>query len=134
MFQSLGKHKDLGLLFLRLGWGFTFIYVHGWPKLAGGQEKWTAIGGAMASLGITFLPVVWGFLCAAVEFGGGLLLILGWHFRPACALLTFNMLVATLSMASKGGGQMGTAYPFEILMVFLALLFLGPGKYSLDKN
>lgn len=134
MFQSFGKHKDLGLLLLRLGFGFTFIDVHGWPKLAGGQEKWVSIGAAMGSLGITFMPVVWGFLCAAVEFGGGILVLLGWQFRPACALLIFNMLVATLSMASKGGGSMGTAYPFEVLMVFVALLFLGPGRFSLDKN
>lgn len=134
MFQSMGKHKDLGLLILRLGWGFTFIIVHGWPKLAGGQEKWTTIGGAMASLGITFLPVFWGFMCAVVEFLGGILLVMGWHFRLACALLTFNMLVATLSMASKGGGSMGTAYPFEVMVVFMALFFVGPGRFSLDKS
>jgi len=134
--NRLGKHKDLGLLILRLGLGFTFIFFHGWPKLSGGQEKWAAIGGAMGTLGIRFFPAFWGLMCAIVEFFGGILLVLGYQFRLACVFLVFNMLVATLSMAAKGGGALGlgTTYPFEILLVFVALLFLGAGKYSLDKN
>jgi putative oxidoreductase len=132
--NSLGKHKDLGLLILRVGLGLTFIFNHGWPKLSGGPDKWGAIGGAMEALGVHFFPVFWGFMCAVVEFGGGILLILGYQLRLACLFLIFNMVVATLSMMAKGGGVMGVAYPFEIGVVFVALLFLGAGKYSWDKD
>jgi putative oxidoreductase len=38
---------DLGLLFLRLGFGVMFLY-HGLPQLMAGPEKWHDLGMAMA--------------------------------------------------------------------------------------
>ena len=35
----LDKHRDIGLLILRIGFGCLFLF-HGLPKLFGGPEKW----------------------------------------------------------------------------------------------
>ena len=71
MFKSLAKHADLGLLIGRLGVGAIFI-VFGWHKLSGGQAVWTHYGHALASLGINFMPNVWGLVAALAEFAGGI--------------------------------------------------------------
>ena len=40
---------NVGLLVLRLGIGIIFI-IHGLPKLMGGVETWTKLGGAMSMM------------------------------------------------------------------------------------
>jgi putative oxidoreductase len=130
--SALGRFKDLGLLVLRLGMGAMFI-VHGWPKLQGGVERWTQVGGALGHLGITWQPAFWGFMAALSEFGGGICLILGFAFRPACILMGFTMLVAT-TMHLKTQGVAEASHAIECLSVFLGLLFIGPGKFSVDKK
>ena len=129
----LDKHRDIGLLILRIGLGCMFL-VHGFPKLFGGPERWERIGGAMGSLGITFLPAFWGFMAAISEALGGICLILGLFVRPACILLTITMLVATASHLSRGDGLKGAAHAIEVGIVFLSLILIGPGKYSLDEK
>ena len=101
----IGKYsesqKNFGLLFLRIGIGVMFI-MHGYPKIIGGPDKWEKLGGAMSHIGIDFAPVFWGFMAAFAEFGGGILLLLGLMFQPACLMLAFTMLVATMMHLGKG--------------------------------
>ena len=129
----LNKHRHTGLLVLRIGIGLMFI-VHGAPKLFGGAEKWTQIGMAMASIGIEFLPAFWGFVAAISEFFGGICLILGIVFRPACILLTITMLVAAVSHLSRGDGLSVASHAIELGIVFLSLIVIGAGKYSVDEQ
>ncbi len=130
----LTKYRDFGLLLLRLGLGGMFAAVHGWPKISGGPHAWKGTGEAMKYLGIHFAPEMWGFLAALAEFGGGILVILGLLFSPACGALTFTMIVAG-TMLYKTHHALGEAsQPIELGIVFLALLFIGPGRYSLDKS
>lgn len=129
----LGRYRELGLLILRAGIGVMFI-LHGWPKISGGIERWKGIGGAMANLGVTVAPQFWGFVAAASEFGGGICLVLGLAFRPACIMMASTMAVATVYHLSKGDGVMGAAHAIESGIVFLSLLILGPGKYSVDRK
>ena len=129
----LDKHRNIGLLILRIGLGCMFL-LHGLPKLFGGPERWEGLGGAMASLGITFLPTFWGFMAAISESLGGLCLILGLFLRPACILLTITMLVATASHLGRGDGLKGAAHAIEVGIVFLSLILIGPGKHSLDEK
>jgi putative oxidoreductase len=96
MFKSLAKHSDLGLLIGRLGVGAIFI-VFGWHKLSGGQAAWTHYGHAMASLGINFMPNIWGLLAALSEFAGGILVVVGFLFRPAATFIALTMLVACVT-------------------------------------
>lgn len=133
MLASLGKHRDLGLLILRLGLGAMFVW-HGAPKLMGGPGSWGKIGMATSSVGITVLPVFWGFMAAAAEFLGGICLILGFLFRPACLFLAVTMAVAASMHLGKGEGLRGASHAIEDGIVFLSLIIIGPGKYSIDRK
>src|SRR5690606_32193144 len=93
-----------------------------------------AVGGAMGNLGITFFPTFWGLMAAIAETIGGFLLIIGLAFRPACLLLAFTMFTAALNHLARGDGLMGASQPIELFAVFIGLLFIGPGKYSVDKK
>jgi putative oxidoreductase len=125
------KSKNLGLLLLRVGIGVMFI-LHGWPKMAGGAERWEAVGQNMELLGIGFAPVFWGFMAAFAEVAGGVMLILGLLFRPAVMLLLITMIVATIKHAAGGDGFGGYSHALEAAILFLSLLLIGPGKYSFD--
>ena len=133
LFGNLGNYKNFGLLIIRVGLGIMFIY-HGYPKLLGGVKSWEALGGSTKYIGIHFLPVVWGLLCAVVETFGGFLLIIGLAFRPVCLLLLINLIVAALSQFGRGGGLMDASHAMEDAIMFAGLIFLGPGKYSADKK
>jgi len=128
----LDKYRDAGLLFIRLGIGFAFIFVHGWGKISGGPELWGKIGGSMANLGITFAPVFWGFMASISEFGGGILLVLGLFTRSTSAFMAFTMFVAFMQHTSKLDPWNRAIYPMEMFAVFMALIFLGAGKFSID--
>lgn len=131
LFRSQYRFRDFGLLILRAGIGIMFI-LHGLPKLMGGPEKWAQVGQAMELVGISQAPEFWGFMAGFAEVVGGLLLALGFLFRSACILLLITMLVATTRHAVGGDGFGGYSHAAEAAILFFALLFIGPGKYSLD--
>src|SRR4051812_46038763 len=120
MWTKLNNYRDVALLFFRLLFGSFFIYVHGWPKLAGGLPRWKALGGAMKYVGITFWPGFWGFMAAFTESIGVALLMIGLAFRPSSLLLLITMSIATLSeYRAHGLGE--AAHPFELALVFAVL-------------
>jgi putative oxidoreductase len=133
LFSKLGSYKNFGLLVIRVGLGLMFIY-HGYPKLGGGVKMWEQLGSSTKYVGILFWPVIWGLLCAVVETFGGFLLILGLAFRPVCLLLLINLIVAAASLFGKGEGMDGAAHAIEDAIMFAGLIFLGPGRYSVDKK
>ena len=130
---TLGKFRNTGLLIIRIGLGIMFM-MHGYPKLLGGPEKWEAIGGVIKYTGIDFLPVMWGLISAMTETFGGFLILLGLAFRPVCLLLTINMALAAAMHLNKGDGIMGASQTIELGFVVFGLVFIGPGKYSVDKK
>ncbi len=129
--RFLDKYRDIGLLILRIGIGVMFI-MHGLPKLMAGPEKWAMLGGVMKFLGIGFAPTAWGFMGAFSECIGGLLLVLGFFTRPACFLLLATMVVAMLMHIGKGDPFVKYSHALEAGILFLSLILIGPGKYSLD--
>jgi putative oxidoreductase len=129
--MQLDRFRDHGLLALRVGMGLMFVG-HGWPKLAGGPEKWAKIGGAMSNLGIDFAPAFWGFMAGFAECGGGILLVLGLLTRPAAALLVCTMVVAAIRHVAAGDGFGGWSHATEAGITFASLFLMGPGKFSLD--
>lgn len=137
--MSKGTLKsDLGLLVVRAGTGLSLLLFHGWGKLSGGPETWEKVGGSMENLGITFLPVFWGFMAAMSEFFFALLLVLGLFFRPAAALLAFTMFVAVVRHLSlppdaAGAGWKGASHALELCAVFTGLFILGPGRFALSR-
>lgn len=123
---------DIGLLIIRLGIGIMFI-AHGWPKLINGPEMWEAVGKNMEIIGINFAPAFWGFMAGFTEVFGGLCLILGVFWVPACILLIFTMLVAMISHISRGDSFSLLSHPIEAAVLFLGLIFTGAGKYKIGK-
>jgi putative oxidoreductase len=132
-FSNRYRFHHLGLLLLRVGIGVMFI-LHGLPKLMGGPEMWAGVGGVMSKVGLGFAPTFWGFLAALAEAGGGLLLALGLGFRLACLGLLVTMIMATVMHMSNGDDFGGYAHALESAFLFLGLLLMGPGLYSLDER
>lgn len=85
----------------------------------------------MEHLGIGFGHGFFGFMASFSESVGGLLIGLGLLFRPACVLLVITMFVATASHYATGRGNPG--HSAKNMLLFAGLLFIGPGKYSLDQ-
>ena len=130
--QTMKAYQNVGLLIFRLGLGGMFMW-HGFPKIFGGIEKWTALGKTMGTFGIDFAPAFWGFMSGFAEFFGGLLIVLGLFYRLACLMLVFNLGVAFISQMADGKGLMKASQSLEDGFSFLGALFVGPGKYSLDE-
>ena len=133
LFKGLGQYKNFGLLILRIGLGILLIY-HGLPKLIGGPARWEHLGTAIGYLGIHFLPVFWGLMCALTETFGGILVIVGLAFRPACLLLVINLVVAAVFTYKVSGSFGDATHAIEDAIMFAGLLFIGPGTYSVEKS
>ena len=108
-------------------------------KIAGGPERWERIGGTMGNLGISFLPAFWGFMAAFSEFFCSIFLILGILFRPAALFLAFTMFVAALNHLnlppdSPRAGFSGASHAIELMVVYIALLYLGSGKFTVTSK
>lgn len=125
------KGLNLGLTVLRVGVGVLF-FIFGWQKLAGGEQLWTMIGGAMNFLGISFAPTFWGLLATIAEFAGGLLLALGLFTRWASASLVITMIVAVILKINTGTGMADVSSPLFALLITLAFALGGAGAWSVD--
>ncbi len=129
--QSLDKYRDAGLLVLRIGLGSMFI-CHGLPKILGGPEVWEKVGMATSHLGIDFAPRVFGLLAGLAECGGGVILILGLAARVAAFFMFCVMAVAANMHLATGDGLSVASHAIENGIIFFSLIFIGPGKHSLD--
>jgi putative oxidoreductase len=123
-----GKSVDFGLLLIRLGIGLIFVLVYGLTKLKGGAQLWQGLGGSMNVLGITFAPTFWGLMATLSEFLGGICIVTGILFRPACAFMMFTMAIAVMTGISTGHGL--NPHPLELFFVFTGLILSGPGRFT----
>jgi putative oxidoreductase len=129
---KLRESRDFGLLVLRVGIGLMFVLVHGLPKVMGGVSTWTGLGGAFNRLlGFAFIPAFWGSLATLAEFGGGMCLMAGVLFRPACGFMLFTLVIAVASIIRGGYGFNSASQPIELGLVLLSLVFTGPGRFTL---
>ena len=133
MWKNLSKYSDFGLLLLRVILGGMYLWAHGWPKLAGGLAVWKHAGADMKYLGITFWPTFWGCLMAFSQSAGILLFIFGLAFRPACLLLFLTFLFTSI-ITFRMHGLLDAEHAIQLTTIFFALLFIGPGKYSVDRG
>lgn len=124
------KFSDFGFLIMRVVVGGSFV-MHGYPKFFGGPEKWAVLG-SMSGAPTAHLAL--GFLAAFAEFVGGIFLVLGLMTRVMCLLLVGTMLGALNYHIAKGDGYTAYSHALEMVGVFAGLFFMGPGKYSIDKQ
>jgi len=127
---------DIAILILRLALGCMFA-AHGLQKVFG-LFGGPGIGGFSEMLsGLGFKPsIFWAYLAAYAELVGGILLAIGFLTRGAASVLLVLILVAAFKVhVSKGFflSQGGFEYTFIIFSVCLALILLGPGKFTIFK-
>jgi putative oxidoreductase len=127
---------DAGILLLRLIVGLTMA-AHGAQKLFGwfGGPGFSAMAHAMEEIG--FHPG--GFhaaLSGGAELGGGLLLALGLLTPLGAAAVAGAMIAAIATVTGQNGfisPKGGYEYNLVLIASALAVAFIGPGRFSLDK-
>ena len=124
---------NFGTLILRLFLGF-FMLLHGYAKLKHG------IGGIESILTTNGLPTFLGYGVYIGEVLAPILLIIGFKVRFAALIIIVNILAAIylvhptdITELSKHGGLVLEVQYFYIF-TSLAILFLGSGRYGIDKD
>jgi putative oxidoreductase len=124
----LNRLHPLGLLVIRLALG-TVMIAHGYQKLFGGMGQFT---GMLSHMGI---PQWMGYLTVAAEFGGGILIVLGFLTRLAALAIFIDMLVAIFKvhlhngLFSKNGGF---EFPMVCAAIAFSLIWSGAGPIAID--
>jgi putative oxidoreductase len=127
--QSFGT--SLGLLILRLGIG-GYMLTHGWGKLQMLLERKFDQFADPIGLGKELSLV----LMVAAEFVSALLVMVGFATRVSAAMVVGAMSVAAFVVHRNDPWTMGAGASKEpallYLIPFLALVFTGAGRFSLD--
>jgi putative oxidoreductase len=143
--STLGHLADIGPLCMRAGIGLVFV-VHGWQKFH--DIKVSNFAKFLDSLGVP-APETVAWLQTFAEGVGGLLLIAGLMTRlvtiPLIGILLGAILLVKQNITGWGivvinaqgemaKGHVGTGAELEIGLIagLLGLLFIGPGRISLD--
>ena len=116
---------------MRIGVGIIFI-LSGFGKLfgAGGIEQFTK-----ALAGLQFpIPAFFAYLVGAVEFFGGIAMLLGIFTDITAILLAIIMAVAFVAVKSKNGWLPAGNVDVALFAASLAIFFGGPGKFSVLKK
>lgn len=125
---------DLGLLLLRLSFGFLML-THGWPKLMrlmGPDVKFADPIGLGAIFGAELGQYLSLLLAVGAEFGCSLLLIVGALTRLATIPLIITMAVAAFII--HGADPLAKKESaLHFLFVYLTLLGTGAGRFSVDQ-
>lgn len=120
------KH-DIVLLLLRLAFGLSMAYAHGWPKLnrllSGEEIKFMDFMGMGPEISLG--------LAVFAELACALLLAVGLFTRWAALPLIFTMLVA-IFVAHSGDPFSEIETALLYLIAFVSLSLAGPGWYSVD--
>jgi putative oxidoreductase len=132
--RLVGVAAPFLLLLLRVVFGYALLRT-GWGKL----NNLDGVTQFFASLGIP-APGLNAVVVASLEFGGGILLLLGLLTRTAAGVLIPVMLVA-LATAHRGEmaqlfsnpGAAVAAAPVPFLVAVIALALSGAGPFSLDR-
>lgn len=127
---------DVAVLVLRVVIGLLFAG-HGVQKLFGwlGGAGLSETNAATARLGF-HPPAVWGGLNTVAEFGGGLLVLLGFlgPLGPVAIIADMVMAVVTVHWAKPiWASQSGAELPLVYIASAATILLAGPGVYSLDR-
>lgn len=130
---ALGRTADVGPLLLRIGVGVVFA-VHGWQKLDGGVSNFAS--SSLAAMNVP-APELVAWLMTIAEGIGGLLLIVGFLTRlvtlPLIAILVGAILLVKDDVGFIVSNAPGAELDTALLAGLLGLLFIGPGRLSMDR-
>ena len=120
---------NAALLFIRIACSAVFLY-HGSAILFG------AFGGPGPAkfAGLLHAPVPIAYLVGIGQFFGAIGILLGLFTRIAAGAIAIIMLGAIYLVHLPHGFDIshgGLEYAFTLLLIALALIFTGPGEYSL---
>ncbi len=135
LFPALRSFYDLAIPFswfvirFAIGWN---LLVHGWPKLSGPTP---AALKAFADLGFS-PPILWFWAAFAIEFFGGIAIILGLFTRFFAAAAAIEMLCITVAYWGNGFAWTRRGYEYVLMwgLVSFAIALRGGGPYSLDRK
>jgi len=125
----LAKGSWLPVLLARVSVGWVFIE-SGWGKL----HNLPKVIEFFQSLGIP-APEFQARMVALTELGGGLLLFFGLFARLASVPLSATMVVAIITAKRGDINVISDLFAMEeylFILIFLWVIFSGPGKVSLD--
>jgi putative oxidoreductase len=120
------RSPAIGLLVLRIGVAAPLLIAHGWSKLAHFEQRRTTFADP---IGIGPLPGL--VLTIFAEVFCSIAVMLGLFTRLAVIPPLVVMLVAFF-VVHAGDPWRTRELPLVFAVPFLALLFTGPGRYSLD--
>lgn len=128
--RAVAASGGWGLLPLRVVVGLVFA-MHGGQKLF--VVGAAGVAGFLGQVGVP-APGLAAWVVIAVEFLGGILLLLGLLTRPVALLLAADMLGAILFVHGRAGFFLPRGYEFvlTLLAASLTLLWSGPGAASVD--
>lgn len=126
----LPKSTNLGLLILRVGLGCSMLLLHGWDKLSHFSDKaakFPTLFGLPSNVNLG--------LAVFAEVFCSILLIAGFLTRFAALMLAITMATAFFmahkgALTGPGSGELAMVY----LIGYLAVLFAGPGRTSVDRG
>ena len=128
----LAKYREAGLLLIRVSVGLLFI-LYTAPTLIGGLKAWAQFGAGAGHFGLHSHFQIWGFLGSFLGCLGGVLMIFGLFFRIG-DLLVLVLAIGHAIAVYKGTGFRVALPSIEMCFVLAGLLFIGPGKYSVDET
>jgi len=127
----LAKYREAGLLLIRVSIGLLFI-LYTVPTLIGGPRAWALFGAGAGHFGLHSHFQLWGFCGSLLGCVGGVLMIFGLFFRIG-VLLVLILAIGHAIAVEKGAGFRTALPSIEMCFVLAGILFVGPGKYSVDK-
>jgi len=128
----LAKYRETGLLLIRISIGVLFV-LYTAPPLIGGPTAWAHFGSGARHLGLDSHFQLWGFGGALFGCLGGVLMIFGLFFRIGVLLVLVLAVAHAIAVETRSGFRV--ALPsIEMCLVLVGILFVGPGKYSVDKT
>lgn len=120
---------DIGLLILRLGFGFFMLAGHGWGKLSNFAERADSFADPIG-LGSTVSLA----LAVFAEFFCSIAIMVGFLTRLALTQLIITMLVAAfiVHLDDPLFGRPGKELALVYLTAYLTLFLAGAGRFSVD--
>ena len=129
MFNSQDRKIHFGLLIMRLGLT-AVLFLHALPKLFAGAHSWKNIGTTLSFINMGLPPMIFGFSILLLEALGAISFVFGYFFRAACTLL-FLLFGAYFFNYFKIGFNTLMLWSLGLAVVFLGLIYVGPGRYSI---